>query len=201
MYIMYSVLYSARSYHRILLSHIQAWASALPSNSNRQCEKPPIVGRATSTDSHAFYFLKKCNQERRLLLIIKMDNTIYQKSFIFEATQFEEYQDGLCLKKGTCNTTIIAKVLNSNCIAMLLQNEIPVKINQNFGLPIFGSQSGDVLEDRIQYGRIPDTLSWHDSNEPVVCNIFNNHTCIRFAMMSPMRIVEFYGKFTDIRTI
>ena len=148
-----------------------------------------------------FLFLKKCNQERRLLLIIKMDNTIYQKSFIFEATQFEEYQDGLYLKKGTCRTTIIAKVLNSNCIAMLLQNEIPVKINQNFGLPIFGSQSGDVLEDRIQYGRVPDTLSWHDSNEPVVCNIFNNHTCIRFAMMSPMRIVEFYGKFTDIRTI
>lgn len=37
------------------LSHIQAWASALPSDSNRQCEKPPIVGRATSTDSHAFF--------------------------------------------------------------------------------------------------------------------------------------------------
>lgn len=39
-----------------LFLHIQAWASALPSDSNRQCEKPPIVGRATSTDTCAFLF-------------------------------------------------------------------------------------------------------------------------------------------------
>lgn len=44
------------------LSHIQAWASALPSNSNRQCEKPPIVGRATSTDNSRF-FRTRSNQE------------------------------------------------------------------------------------------------------------------------------------------
>lgn len=126
---------------------------------------------------------------------------IYRKSFIFDAVCFEEYQDGICTSKGICNTRIIAKVLTDDCIGMMLQNQIPVRINDHWGLPIFGIEHGDILEDRVQYGRIPDSYSWSDSNEPVVCNIFNNMTCIRFAMMSPLRIVEFYGKFTDIRTI
>lgn len=36
---------------------IKAWASALPSDSNRQCEKPLKAGRATSADSHAVFLL------------------------------------------------------------------------------------------------------------------------------------------------
>lgn len=123
---------------------------------------------------------------------------IYKKSFIFEALSFEEYQNGRRVNSGSCNTTVIAKVLNDECIGMILQGTIPVKINFRFGFPIFGSQYGDVLDDRIQYGRVPDSMSWHDANEPIVCNIFNNMTCIRFAMMSPLRIVEFHGQFTDI---
>jgi hypothetical protein len=126
---------------------------------------------------------------------------IYKKSFIFKANRFEEYQNGCCTNSGRCNTIVVAKVLNNGCIGMMLQGTVPVRINNNFGLPIFGSQHGDVLEDRVQYGRIPDSMSWHDSNEPVVCNIFNNMTCIRFAMMSPLRIIEFYGKFSDITTL
>lgn len=126
---------------------------------------------------------------------------IYKKSFIFEADRFEEYQDGRCLSKGPCNVTILAKVLNDECLGMILQGEMPVRINTRFGLPIFGLENGDVLNDRVQYGRIPDSVSWPDSNEPLVCNIFNNLTCIRFAMMSPLRIVEFYGDFIDIREL
>ncbi len=126
---------------------------------------------------------------------------IYKKSFVFEANRFEEYQDGRCIRSGNCKTSIVAKVLNDECIGIMLQGEIPISINKQFGLPIFGSQYGGALNDRIQYGRVPDSMSWHDSCEPVVCNIFNNMTCIRFAMMSPLRIVEFYGRFTDIRNL
>lgn len=126
---------------------------------------------------------------------------IYRKSFIFEAKSFEEYQDGRRISSGLCNTTIIAKVFNNECIGMIFQGKVPVMINTKFGLPIFGPQSGDVLNDRVQYGRIPDSMSWPDSNEPIVCNIFNTMTCIRFAMMSPLRIVEFHGQFTDIRDL
>lgn len=124
--------------------------------------------------------------------------SIYKKSFIFEASSFEEYQDGRCISSGQCIITISAKVLNDECIGFLVEGDMPVKINSRFGLPIFGSQYGDILDDRVQYGRLPDSMSWHDSKEPVVCNIFNNMTCIRFAMMSPLRIVEFHGRFIGI---
>lgn len=128
-------------------------------------------------------------------------NTIYRKSFIFEAERFEEFQNGELVNCGNCRTQIVGRVMNSNCIGFLFQGDMPQGIKNHFGLPIFGEEYGDVLADRVQYGRIPDSLSWNDSTDPVVCNIFNNMTCIRFAMMSPLRIVEFYGKFVDIRTL
>lgn len=124
---------------------------------------------------------------------------IYKKSFIFEARSFKEFQDGHCVKSGLCNTIVISKVLDDDFIGIMINGDIPVKINSRFGFPILGLHNGDVLEDRVQYGRIPVSMSWHDCNEPVVCNIFNNMTCIRFAMMSPLRVVEFYGQFADIR--
>ena len=124
---------------------------------------------------------------------------IYRKAFIFEATRFEEYINGSCTRRGSIGCTIVAKPIAEDTLAVSLQNQVPDGINHNFGLPIFGMEQGDILPDRVQYGRLPDSMSWDDSNEPIVCNIFNNMKCIRFAMMSPLRIIEFYGEFTDIR--
>lgn len=126
-----------------------------------------------------------------------MNNTIYKKSFIFKATEYHEYQNGVCTAQGTCETRILGKILNSRCIGIAILDDNPTNINQQFGLPIFGE--GDVLEDRVVYGRIPDAFDWEDPNEPVVCEIFNIMTCIRFAMFRPLRIVEFTGRFTHIR--
>lgn len=123
---------------------------------------------------------------------------IYKKNFIFKADRFEEYSNGTCLNNGVTNTTIVAKVMDENTIAMGLLDDIPTRINKRFGLPIFGILQGDILEDRILYGRIPQSFCWDESNEPIVCNIFNNMTCIRFAMLSPLRIVDFYGRFVEI---
>lgn len=126
-------------------------------------------------------------------------NNVYLKNFIFKAKSYEEYIDGVCISKGNCNTTIVSKLVNHDCVAFGILDDIPVKINTKFGLPVYGYAGGDVLQDRIQYGRLPDNLAWPDSAEPVVCNIFNNLTCIRFATLSPLRIVEFYGNIVDIR--
>lgn len=123
---------------------------------------------------------------------------IYRKSFVFKAFQYEEYQDGMCLRNGFVDCTIVAKVLSSDTIGFVLCGEVPTRINLRFGLPIFGVGHGDVLSDRVQYGRIPDSFCWDDSNEPIVCNIFNNMHCIRFAMLSPLRIIEFFGEFEEI---
>lgn len=128
-----------------------------------------------------------------------MGINIYLKSFVFEATRFEEYRNGACVKAGDCQTSIVAKIMNRECIGMMFLNDRPININHHFGFPIFGVENGDILADRIQYGRLPDSLNWNDPNEPIVCNIFNNQTCIRFALLSPLRIVDFFGKFVEIR--
>lgn len=126
---------------------------------------------------------------------------IYKKAFVFEATRFEEYNmSGKCTRSGRINCTIVAKVLNQETFMMALTDEIPSGINNHFGLPILGmAHGGDVLPDRVMYGRLPGSLDWGDPNEPVVCEIFNSMDRIRFAMLSPLRIMEFFGEFTDIR--
>lgn len=126
-------------------------------------------------------------------------NGIYKKAFIFEATRYEEYINGKCIRHGAINCTIVAKPISQDTLSVVLLDDVPSGINQRFGLPIFGIEHGDVLNDRVQYGRLPDMMHWDDPNEPLVCNIFNNMTCIRFAMLSPLRIIEFFGEFTDIR--
>lgn len=138
-------------------------------------------------------------------MILKIKNrtymeNVYKKSFIFKASQYEEYQDGVCLRNGFVNCTIVAKILSSDTIEFALLDEVPPKINPRFWLPISGIEyDGDILQDRVQYGRLPKSFSWEDSNEPIVCNIFNNMHCIRFAMLSPLRIIEFLGNFEEIR--
>lgn len=126
-------------------------------------------------------------------------SSIYKKNFIFQASSYEEYIGGKKTTSGTTSVKIYAKVLDPETLGIAIQGYIPVSINDNFGLPIFGAYYGDILEDRVQYGRLPDRLYWNDPAEPLVCEIFNTMRCIRFAMLSPLRIVEFTGRFIDIQ--
>ena len=125
--------------------------------------------------------------------------SIYKRNFIFQAVSYEEYQGGKKTATGSTSVKILAKVLDPETLGIVILGYVPVSINDNFGLPIFGAYNGgDILEDRVQYGRLPERLSWNDPAEPVVCEIFNTMHCIRFAMLSPLRIVEFTGRFIDI---
>lgn len=127
-----------------------------------------------------------------------MNNSIHRKSFVFKANEYHEYSNGVCLSQGKCDTTILGQILDNRCIGIAIMGDNPTNINKQFGLPIFGE--GDVLEDRVVYGRIPDAFDWEDPNEPVVCEISNTMTCVRFAMFRPLRIVEFTGHFTQIQS-
>lgn len=126
-------------------------------------------------------------------------SSIYKKDFIFQAASYEEYQGGKKTASGTTSVKIYAKVLDPETLGIAILGYVPVSINDNFGLPIFGAYNGDILEDRVQYGRLPDRLSWNDPAEPIVCEIFDTMRCIRFAMLSPLRIVEFTGRFIAIQ--
>lgn len=126
---------------------------------------------------------------------------IYCTPFVFHAIRYEEYKDGECIGKGNVDIKIISKTITyTNAypykFAMFhLDGCLTMDIKRSFGIPVFGIENGDILSDRIQYGRIPDSGSFPNPLDPVVCNIFANKTCIRFAMMSPLRIIEFYGNF------
>lgn len=126
-------------------------------------------------------------------------NTLYKKTFEFTANGYEEYQNGKLINFGVCDCKISTEVKNSvnPTIRFKIIGRLPQNINSQFTLPILGSD--DILEDRIQYGRLPILLQSDDPDEPIVCNIFNNLKCIRFAMLSPLRIIEFYGSFTLIQ--
>lgn len=44
-------------------------------------------------------------------------NQAYNKNFIFKAHSFEEYANGVCTRKGSVDTTIVAKVLNGSLLS------------------------------------------------------------------------------------
>lgn len=127
-------------------------------------------------------------------LSISLKN-IYLQSFTFYATRYEEILNGKgFINKGYIDCSILVEKLNDKCMGIRLFGQMPNNINTNFGLPIFGIDRGDILKDRIMYGRFPDEFSWDDPNEPLICEIFNTMDRIRFAMLSPLRTIEFYGK-------
>lgn len=126
---------------------------------------------------------------------------LYCTPFVFKSTHYEEYRDGRCTEQGEISVDIISKTIEDKTAypyrfaIFHLEGELPMSIKRNFGIPVFGIKRGDILDDRIQYGRIPDSFTWNDPADPVVCNLFANKTCIRFGMMSPMRIIEFFGNY------
>jgi len=120
--------------------------------------------------------------------------SIYLTPFVFRATRYEEYKEGICIGQQNVDIHIISKVIN-NCAMFHLEGNMSMNMKRNFGLPVFGVESGDILEDRIMYGRLPDSFSWQDPTDPLVCEIFASKTSIRFAMLSPLRIIEFTGYF------
>lgn len=122
-------------------------------------------------------------------------NQIYGNSFVFHATRYEEWCNQRCTRKGNVDSTITAQI--SGCsVCFRIDGNPQLQMDGVFTLPM--TDADDVLADRVQYGRLPmyqpNNLS---SSKPIVCNIFFNMTCIRFAMMAPLRIVEFYGSFTN----
>lgn len=124
-------------------------------------------------------------------------NSIFNKSFIFKASTYEVYYNGQCIDKGVTNTTITA-IVSNNVVEFTLKGDLRGNTMRVFTLPILGIEAGDILEDRVQYGRLPRFADGYAPNEPIVCNIFNNMKCIRFAMFHPLRIVEYFGTFESI---
>lgn len=121
--------------------------------------------------------------------------SMLHKSFEFNATCYEIYEDGCCLQHEACNTHIHAEFSTFSEIMFKLSNH-PTYIDDNFSFPI---SFDDLLEDRVQYGRLRsiDYISGV-SSKPIACNIFPQNGILRFATPNPLRLVEFSGIFRII---
>ncbi|MBD5422727.1 MAG: hypothetical protein HDR49_06845 [Bacteroides sp.] len=121
--------------------------------------------------------------------------SIYRKNFTFKAYEYNEMIVGGGNTTNPTKATISAEVISSDVIHFSIFNQ-PSGVAPVFVLPILGSeQGGDILSDRIMYGRLPQFDFGARPMIPVVCEIFNNMNTIRFAFLNPIRIVEFYGQF------
>lgn len=111
------------------------------------------------------------------------------KSFEFHASTFEIYENGKCIKSGDCKMLIKSTATNNEIYFQIFNNDCTY-IENNFS---FTFCNDDLLPDRIQYGRLPYGLNIGSSTLPVVCNIFPDKNIIRFATLSPLKLIEFKG--------
>lgn len=122
-------------------------------------------------------------------------SSLLNRSFTFYADSFEEYQNGRCINRGMCNAQISAVVHYGKVdFSITNSDSLPttLPISTKFSISLGGPD--DLLEDRIQYGRLPMNMYSINSYLPIVCNIFPQNNLIRFAMLSPLRLIEFHGR-------
>lgn len=123
-------------------------------------------------------------------------SSLLNRSFTFYADSFEEYQNGRCINRGMCNAQIIALV-HYGKVDFSIINSNSLSISTRFSINLGGTD--DLLEDRIQYGRLPMNMYSSNSYLPIVCNIFPQNNLLRFAMLSPLRLIEFRGHIELVR--
>ncbi len=128
---------------------------------------------------------------------MKTLNDLYRKPFAFLANRYEAYQDGRCIGSGDIFSSILSIPQGRN-IGFDIQGDVPESMSNHF-LLFADFADSDILVDRIQYGRLYNDLRNLDKRIPIVCNLFSNMNCIRFALPNPLRIVEFYGSYGEIQ--
>lgn len=125
-----------------------------------------------------------------------MEDLLY-KPFTFRCSHIEAYQSGMCTLNRSADIIVSAKFITDNLVRFNLSGDLPRDIDSQFTLPVYHGEgsNNDQLHDRFMYGRLPKTIFSDTPTKPVVCEVFNTRTCIRFALLSPLRIIEFLGRF------
>lgn len=118
-------------------------------------------------------------------------NFLSNKPFQFIADRFEEWSGGICLSQGPISARVTASV-SGKALHVVVQGADALRMYKEATYP-FTDESGD-LGDRIQYIS-PDIR--FDPLAPIVLHVFHGNGTVKyiqFAMTSPDRIIEFYGK-------
>lgn len=121
---------------------------------------------------------------------------IYKNSFSFHTTRYEEWMNGQCLRKEFIESEIVAESTTTE-IRFYISETGPLEIN-NFSVFEFTDETNEQVLHRIIYYHEAD---FPEPNEPVECQLFRNGATIsgiRFTMINPLRVIEFYGNIIEI---
>ena len=121
---------------------------------------------------------------------------IYKNSFSFHTTHYEEWMNGKCVGNGWIDTIIFAAA-SSTDIRVYISDTGSLKINGSSVFE-FTDESNELVLDRIIYYH---ETAYPDPTEPVECLLFETDKTIskiRFTMINPLRVIEFYGSIIEI---
>lgn len=118
--------------------------------------------------------------------------SILHKSFEFDATTYEVYENGRCTMRAKCNTHVVVKYSSYNGVMFTIHNN-PTYVYNEFS---FATAHDDLLNDRVQYGRLrPIDYVSGDVSRPIACNIFPQNGVLRLVTPNPLRLIEFSGHY------
>ena len=121
---------------------------------------------------------------------------IYKNNFSFQATRYEEWMNDQCLRNGFFETEIVAESTTTD-IRFYISEIGHLEINDSSVFE-FTDETNELALNRIIYYH---EAEFPEPNEPVECQLFRDGasiSCIRFIMINPLRVVEFYGTVTEI---
>lgn len=121
---------------------------------------------------------------------------IYKNNFSFHATRYEEWMNGQCLRKGVIESEIVAESTTTD-IRFYISDIGSLEISDSSVFE-FTDEANELVMDRIIYYHEADSP---ETNEPVECQLFRDGAMIsgiRFTMINPLRVIEFYGNIIEI---
>lgn len=121
---------------------------------------------------------------------------IYRNNFSFHTTRYEEWMNGQCIGSDALETEIVAEASRTD-IRFYISDIGNLEINSSSVFE-FSDETTELVLDRIIYYH--EVVS-SEPNEPVECQLFRSGSTIsgiRFTMLNPIRVIEFYGDVVEI---
>ena len=134
------------------------------------------------------------NSKEPYLWSVIMD--FYRNSISFHTTHYEEWMNGQCIRSGCLEVEIVAESTPKD-IRFYISNTDSLEINDSSVFE-FTDETNELVLDRIIYYHESNSP---DSNEPVECQLITAGEAmsrIRFVLINPLRVIEFYGNIIEI---
>lgn len=117
----------------------------------------------------------------------------YCNPFIFNVTHYEEWCNQNCVSKTNVNIKIVAIPANGY-LSFRILGDLNLNLDCSFGINM---QFVKKCDGYIQYGEYPSNMLTKKADIPLICVLFDNLKCIRFKLLCPSRLIDFYGSYQE----